>query len=170
MRIAYEQSKEHGPEARKFVVIFDMDNFSMKQYAYRPAAELVVNTFQMYSNNYPEILKYCYIINGKTFIDKISLNLVLINETLILAPKIFSFAFNIVKKFLDEYTLSKINIYKSNPNKWLPAIFERVDPTSLPKYYGGELTDSDGNPKCFEKIKWGGKSVGSIIMRLTSDY
>lgn len=64
MKIAYEQSKTFGPEARKFVVIFDMDNFSMKQYAYRPAAELVINTFQMYSNNYPEILKYCYIING----------------------------------------------------------------------------------------------------------
>lgn len=68
MRIAYEQSKAHGPEARKFVVFFDMDNFSMKQYAYRPAAELVINTFQMYSNNYPEILKYCYIINGESFV------------------------------------------------------------------------------------------------------
>lgn len=66
MRIAYEQSKEYGPEARKFVVIFDMDNFSMKQYAYRPAAELVIQTFQLYSNNYPEILKYCYIINGES--------------------------------------------------------------------------------------------------------
>lgn len=65
MRIAFEQSKEHGAEARKFTVIFDMDNFSMKQYAYRPAAELVINTFQIYSNNYPEILKYCYVINGK---------------------------------------------------------------------------------------------------------
>lgn len=65
MKIAYTQSQEHGAEARKFTVIFDMDNFSMKQYAYRPAAELVINTFQMYSNNYPEILKYCYVINGK---------------------------------------------------------------------------------------------------------
>lgn len=64
MKIAYKQSFEHGAEARKFVVIFDMDNFSMKQYAYRPAAELVVSTFTMYSNNYPEILKFCYIING----------------------------------------------------------------------------------------------------------
>lgn len=73
------------------------------------------------------------------------------------APKIFSFAFNIVKKFLDEYTISKVNIYKNNPSKWLPAILERVDPSNLPKYYGGELTDSDGNPKCLEKIKWGGK-------------
>lgn len=136
MRMAYEQSKTHGPEARKFVVLFDMDNFSMKQYAYRPAAELVINVIQLYSNNYPEILKYCCIIN---------------------APKIFSFGFNIVKKFLDEYTLSKINIYKHNQNKWLPAILEKVDPKVLPKYFGGEKVDSKGDPKCSELIGWGGK-------------
>lgn len=64
MKNAYEKSKVHGPEARKFTVIFDMDNFSMKQYTYRPAAELVISVIQMYSNNYPEILKYCIIING----------------------------------------------------------------------------------------------------------
>lgn len=66
MKIAFEQSKTFGPEARKFIVIFDMENFSMKQFSYRPAAELVINIFQMYSLNYPEILKYCYIINGKS--------------------------------------------------------------------------------------------------------
>lgn len=65
MKIAYEQSKEHGSEARKFTVIFDMDNFSMKPYIYRPATEVVINTFKMYSDNYPEILKYCYVINGE---------------------------------------------------------------------------------------------------------
>jgi hypothetical protein len=65
MKIAYEKSLTHGAEARKFVVIFDMEGFSMRQYAYRPAAELAINIFQMYSNNYPEILKCCYVINGK---------------------------------------------------------------------------------------------------------
>lgn len=62
-----------------------------------------------------------------------------------------------MKKFLDEYTLSKINIYKNNKNKWLPAILERVDAKNLPQYFGGELVDSKGDPKCSEKIKWGGK-------------
>lgn len=52
--------------------------------------------------------------------------------------------------------MSKINIYKSNRNKWLPAVLERVDPSNLPKYFGGTLTDSDGNPKCMEMICWGG--------------
>lgn len=88
----------------------------------------------------------------------------------ILAPKIFSFAFNIVKKFLDEYTISKINIYKHNQSKWLPAILERVDASYLPKYYGGELTDSDGNIKCLEKIHWGGKIPKSFYITEEDSY
>jgi hypothetical protein len=86
------------------------------------------------------------------------------------APKIFSFAFSIVKKFLDEYTLSKINIYKQNRNKWLPAILERVDKSHLPAHYGGALTDSDGNPKCVEKICWGGKVPKSYYITEEDSY
>lgn len=154
MKIASEQSKTYGnPEARKFVVIFDMENFSMKQYVYRPAAELVINIFRTYSLNYPEILKYCYIINGELFCPHEKTKSV----GLLPAPKIFSFAFGIVKKFLDEYTLSKIKIYKNNQKKWLPVILERISPDHLPACYGGYLTDIDGNKKCFNKISWGGK-------------
>lgn len=36
MKIAFEQSKIHGPEARQFIVIFDMENFYLKQFAWRP--------------------------------------------------------------------------------------------------------------------------------------
>lgn len=76
---------------------------------------------------------------------------------LLTAPKIFSFAFNIVRKFLDEYTISKIQIYNNNRKKWLPEVLKRVDPENLPAHFGGTLKDSDGNPKCHEKICWGGK-------------
>lgn len=64
MKLAYDQSKIHGPEARQFIVIFDMDNFNLKQYVWRPATEVVISLIKMYADNYPEILKYCYIING----------------------------------------------------------------------------------------------------------
>lgn len=60
MKTAFEQSIIYGPEARKFVVIFDMENFSMKQYAQRPAAELVISIFQTYSANYPEVFIYIF--------------------------------------------------------------------------------------------------------------
>lgn len=64
MKIAYEQNLKHGPQARQFVIVFDMEGFNLKQYAWRPAGEVVISLIKNYEANYPEILKCCYIING----------------------------------------------------------------------------------------------------------
>ncbi|KAF2903096.1 hypothetical protein ILUMI_03084 [Ignelater luminosus] len=122
--------------AHKIVVVFDMDGFSLKDYAWRPAAEVVISLIKMYEANYPEILKACYIIN---------------------APTVFAVAFAVVKRFLNDYTLGKISIYKSDPRKWMKVLTENIPLDILPKYYGGELADPDGNPKCPSKIRQGGK-------------
>lgn len=66
MNKAYEQSKIHGPDARKFVAIFDMDGFTLRQYLYKPAIETIIELIQIYTNNFPEILKFCYVINGES--------------------------------------------------------------------------------------------------------
>ncbi|XP_044755169.1 uncharacterized protein LOC123314116 [Coccinella septempunctata] len=126
------------------VVVFDMDNFNLRQYVWRPAAEVVIQLIQMYEANYPEILKICYIIN---------------------APRVFAIAFNIVKKFMDAYTISKIQIYKHDPAKWKKILIETIGADSLPKYYGGNLTDPDGNPKLLSKIQQGGKIPKSYYMK-----
>lgn len=68
MRIGYEQSKTNGPKSRQFVILFDMDGFNVKQYVWRPASEVVITLIKNYEANYPEILKCCYIINGKCFV------------------------------------------------------------------------------------------------------
>lgn len=57
-----------------------------------------------------------------------------------------------MKKFLDEYTISKIFLFKSDSKKWLPKILELVDESQLPKCFGGTMTDPDGNPKCITKV------------------
>ena len=47
-----------------------------------------------------------------------------------------------------------------NKNKKMSGIeiLERVDSSNLPAYYGGSLTDADGNPKCLEKcVCWCGR-------------
>lgn len=67
-------------------------------------------------------------------------------------PKVFAFVYNIVKNFLDDYTLSKIFIFKNESKKWLPKLLQHVDESQLPKYFGGQMTDSDGNPKCSSKV------------------
>lgn len=36
MKLGFEQSKAHGPQARQFVVLFDMAGFNVKQYTWRP--------------------------------------------------------------------------------------------------------------------------------------
>lgn len=65
MKIAKKQSEEYGPDARQFTVVFDMEGFYLKQFAWRPAAEVVISLIKMYEANYPEILKCGYIINGR---------------------------------------------------------------------------------------------------------
>lgn len=141
-----EQAQKHGPAAGQITIIFDMDDFSLKQYLWRPAGETVINMIQMYEANYPEILKICYIIN---------------------APKVFAFAFSIAKKFLNEYTLSKIQIYKADPPKWKTAILNTIPKDSLPVYLGGTLQDPDGNPRLFTKINRAGKVPKELYLENT---
>ncbi|XP_030380121.1 SEC14-like protein 2 [Scaptodrosophila lebanonensis] len=136
MNKAYEQSLKHGWQARQLVVFFDMQDVNLKQYAWRPAAECIISTVKQYEANYPELLKQCYIIN---------------------APKLFTVAFNIVKKFLDEATTSKIHIHKVGTDKWKQALFSHVDPKVFPKSWGGQLVDEFGDPQCKSKMVWGGK-------------
>ncbi|KAL7732747.1 hypothetical protein ACLKA6_005890 [Drosophila palustris] len=136
MKSAYQQSLEHGWKARQLVVFFDCESLNLKQYAWRPAAECVISSIKQYEANFPELLKMCYIIN---------------------APKLFSVAFNIVKKFLDENTTSKIHIYKSGVDKWQQQLFSHVNPKNFPKCWGGELVDKLGDPQCKSLMIWGGK-------------
>lgn len=85
-------------------------------------------------------------------------------SSICLVPKVFAIVFNIVKKFLDEYTLSKIMIFKNDSKKWLPKMLEHVDRSQIPKYYGGTQTDEDGDPKCTHKVNDGWYSnVWSIL-------
>lgn len=51
----------------QMTVIFDLEGFNMRQYAWKPAAELVFTLLQIYEANYPEILKVCFIVNGEFF-------------------------------------------------------------------------------------------------------
>ncbi|BES95675.1 SEC14 [Nesidiocoris tenuis] len=136
LALARAQAEKHGPKAGQMVGILDMTGFNLKQFAWRPAAEVAIQLIQIYEANYPEILKNCYIIN---------------------VPKVFALTFSVVKNFLNDYTISKIHIYKCEPQKWKQVLLEHIDPDQLPELYGGTLKDPDGNPACPSIIKPGGK-------------
>ncbi|XP_022207773.1 SEC14-like protein 2 isoform X1 [Nilaparvata lugens] len=144
LALARKQVEVHGPAAGQLVAVIDMTDFNLRQYAWRPAGEVVLSLVQMYEANYPEILKACFIIN---------------------APKVFALAFSVVKTFLNEYTINKIHIYKADPTKWQPVILKQIPKDQLPAIFGGTMTDPDGNPRCPSKIPQGGKIPKSYYMR-----
>lgn len=53
---------------------------------------------------------------------------------------------------MNEYTISKIQIYKADPNKWKPAVLQLIPPDQLPAHFGGTLKDPDGNPRLTTKV------------------
>ncbi|XP_063926062.1 SEC14-like protein 3 [Zophobas morio] len=138
MQLAAEKS------GHKIVVIFDMEGFNLRQYVWRPAGEVVISMVRMYEANYPEILRACFIIN---------------------APPVFAIAFNVVKRFLNEYTLGKMQIFKNDPKKWKKVLLENIEAENLPEHYGGTLKDADGNPHYTTKVVQGGKVPRHLYKR-----
>ncbi|XP_038215832.1 SEC14-like protein 2 [Zerene cesonia] len=144
LALGRKQASTHGSAALKVTVIFDLEGFNIRQYAWKPAAEMVFSLLQIYEANYPEILKACFLIN---------------------APKVFSLAFSVVKKFMHEYTISKIRIFGTDPKKYQPQILALIDKEFLPVHYGGTMVDENGDPKCSALIKPGGKVPKSYYSR-----
>lgn len=100
-----------------------------------------------------KIINFAYVLSFGKFIPILEMERSTINlYYIVTAPKVFAFAFSLVKKFMDEYTLSKIQIYKSDPLKWQAAILKLIPKDQLPAHFGGTLTDPDGNPKYTSKV------------------
>ena len=57
-----------------------------------------------------------------------------------------------VKKFLDENTVSKISINKVGSDKWQEAMFAQVSRDIIPKCFGGTLVDELDDPECKTKV------------------
>lgn len=53
---------------------------------------------------------------------------------------------------MGEYTINKIQIYKADPKKWQAILREKIPVDILPKHFGGDAVDPDGNPRCVTKV------------------
>lgn len=60
--------------------------------------------------------------------------------------------FAVVKPFLNQATLDKIRVFGFDKSEWQAALLEEIEPNQLPAYYGGTVTDPDGNPMCLNKV------------------
>ncbi|XP_051887849.1 SEC14-like protein 2 [Pristis pectinata] len=126
-----KQSKKHGKHIEAITMIYDCENLGLK-HLWKPAVELYGEVLTMFEDNYPEGLKMLFVIK---------------------APKIFPVAYNLIKHFLSEDTRKKIQVLGGN---WKEVLLQNIDAEQLPVYYGGTLTDPDGNPRCKCKINLGG--------------
>jgi len=116
-------------------VIMDMENLSSRQMSYKPVREVGVEVTKMFDGNYPENLRRVFIVN---------------------APKIFTFAFSMVRPLLSQVTLDKIKVFGTDREQWTEALLQDIDADQLPVHYGGTMTDPNGDPKCPSKFNMGG--------------
>ncbi|XP_030074698.1 SEC14-like protein 2 isoform X2 [Microcaecilia unicolor] len=120
-----------GRKMEEVVTICDCEGLALK-HLWKPVVEAFIEILIMYEDNYPESLKRLFIIK---------------------APKLFPVAYNLFKPFLSEDTRKKIMVPGDN---WKEVLLKYISPDQLPAYYGGTLTDPDGDPKCKSKINYGG--------------
>ncbi len=70
-----------------------------------------------------------------------------------IAPSIFPWVFGFIKPLLAQSDVPKIKIFNSTKKEWTSALLEEIDDEQLPTYYGGNMTDPDGDPKCPRKVR-----------------
>ncbi len=57
-----------------------------------------------------------------------------------------------IKPFLNQVTNDKISVYGFDKAEWAAALLHEIDADQLPAFYGGTMTDPDGNEKCPSKV------------------
>uniref|UniRef100_A0A8C1SL47 SEC14-like lipid binding 8 n=1 Tax=Cyprinus carpio TaxID=7962 RepID=A0A8C1SL47_CYPCA len=132
------QSERLGRNIEAITMVYDCEGLGMK-HLYKPAIETYGEVCFLY--NYPEGLKRLFVIK---------------------APKLFPVAYNLVKHFLSEDTRRKVIVLGSN---WQEVLQKYIDPEELPAYYGGKLTDPDGDPRCRTRITFGSEIPKTYYVR-----
>lgn len=53
---------------------------------------------------------------------------------------------------LSHATPDKMRVFGSDRSEWEAALLEEIHADQIPAYYGGSMTDPDGNPMCLTKV------------------
>lgn len=57
-----------------------------------------------------------------------------------------------MRPLMHQATIDKVRIFGFNKEEWRRALLEEIEADQLPAYYGGTLTDPDGDIKCPSKV------------------
>ena len=115
-----DMSKRAGRPVNTLLSIMDMEGMSMKMIS--ATVPYIVAMVGIDKEHYPETLGRMVFIN---------------------VPSFFSIGFALIKPFLDERTVRKIDIL-SGPGEWKPRLVELCGAENLPVEYGGQLVIKGG--------------------------
>nr|XP_054748079.1 SEC14-like protein 2 [Lytechinus pictus] len=121
-------SRKLGRHIEGVTFIVDLEHLNAG-HIWKPGMTVMTEAAALFDEHYPEI----------------------IHKMLIVRPtKIFPAVYFILKPFLSEGTRAKIKVLGGN---WRDVILKHIDPEVLPVYWGGTMTDTDGNPNmCPSKV------------------
>ncbi|CAN7975179.1 unnamed protein product [Ixodes persulcatus] len=146
IEVAIADMKTQTEKLRRVVetvtVVFDYDNFHLKQVYCWQVREILRHLTALYEKYYPEILERCLIIN---------------------APSFFPIFWKLLQPFLAENTKNKIEIFSRE--NWQPVMLQYVDPSQLPAHWGGDLVGPDGDEECTYLVGRGGKVPPELYLR-----
>ncbi|CAG7734304.1 unnamed protein product [Allacma fusca] len=104
------------------VIIFDYDQFMMKQAFSQQVIKWVMEFFRLFDAHYPERMKAAYVVN---------------------VPKIFEIFWPVINPVLSARTLSKVRVLGGKSNHWRSKLREIIDSHELPSDLGGSNTAAE---------------------------
>ncbi|KAM7307370.1 SEC14-like protein 2 [Ixodes scapularis] len=125
-----KQVEKMGTIEDSMTIVFDFDNFSLRQVYSLQVINCVRSMMTIYESHYPETLHRALLIN---------------------APGFFPIFWKLIRPFLTQRTVNKVLIH--GREDWQPVILEYIDPNQLPVHWGGQLRGADGDPKCSDIVR-----------------
>jgi len=127
-----EQSKKLGKTVDGLLVIMDLNGVTPK-ILWKPGLVAYLHVVQILEDNYPDMLKRLIVIN---------------------APAIFPIIWAVTKPLISAATRNKMAILSKH--NYADVLLKHIDKSELPKCYGGDLVDGDGDPNCWLNLGKGG--------------
>lgn len=128
------QSEKLGKPIETQTYIFDFDNYSLRSIASKAVLDFLTDLMCTFEGHYPERLKKAFVIN---------------------APRIFPMFWRLVRPFLSEATANKLHLY--GREGWKEDLLAEIPADQLPVFWGGTMTDPDGNTRCPSVVVDGGE-------------
>ncbi|CAG7731708.1 unnamed protein product [Allacma fusca] len=113
------QSLEKDNIQTQATIVFDLEQFSLKQVMSQQAVRFIVEFLKLFDANYPERMKAAFIVS---------------------VPKIFEIFWPMVYPILSPRTLSKIHVFGGGPDQWRSKLRENIGSDELPSDFGGSNT------------------------------